>query len=795
MATTATFGRQLGRVLKWLVLALMLLIVLVVGWVWWGMQRSRPTLEGTVQVQGLSAPVSIVRDADGVPTLTAATRTDLAFALGWLHAQERLFQMDTLRRLAAGELSELSGSVTEAIDRRIRLHRFRARAKALVAAMDPAERAMLAAYVAGVRRGAAELGGSPYEYVITRSTPELWQSEDTVLAVFAMYLNLQPSVPQREMERALAMRKGGRALADFLFPLGTVLDAPLDGSVLPEAPMPASLAPMNGPAIPAAAADIRIPEMAGSNNWAVGGALTASGAALVANDMHLGLNVPSIWYRARLVVKPSAGSTEFPLDATGVTLPGTPFLVAGSNGKVAWGYTNSYIDTIDAVIVEWVPGKPGVYRTPAGEQKVRRIEEPVCVREDCTALVVEETVWGPIVGKDAFGRSLAMRWTAHDMRAVRLGAALEMERAATVAEALSTGMKSGIPQQNLTVGDSAGSIGWTIIGRVPKRYGFDGQDAVSFADGSKGWAGDLTPDATPRVVDPADARIWTANSRVLGGEAYALLGDGGYDTGARAGRIRELLLARQTFTPKDFLAIQLDDVSTRNRFWQQLMLAELQKPGRDARLASMIPYIRQWGERAVPESVGYRLIDTFRRELVERSYEGYLGKPEKGIGRRTFVASQAEGSIRRLLTARPAGLVPPGYASWDALIAAALAAVADDVRGPLERHVWGKIALAGVSHPLAGAIKPLGWFVNPRDVGVPGDRATVRAQAPGFGASERFAVSPGREGEGLFHMPGGQSGNPLAPYYLGGHEDWVQGRPTPFLPGPARWTLTLTPGP
>ncbi len=793
MAQARTAAGKILGILKWLLLAAVLLALLAAGWLWWSMQRSRPLLEGSIQVAGLQAPVRIVRDADGVPTLTASTRHDLAFALGWLHAQERLFQMDTLRRLAAGELSELSGSATEAIDRRIRVHRFRARAQAMVAAMDPAEKALLSAYVAGVRRGSAELAGAPYEYAITRSTPEPWLPEDTVLAVFAMYLNLQPAVPQREMDRALAMRKGGVALADLLFPLGTELDAPLDGSVLPEAPMPTTLAPMQGPPIPAAAVDVRLPEMVGSNNWAVGGRLTANGAALVANDMHLGLNVPSIWYRARLIVKPAATSAELPVDATGVTLPGTPFLVAGSNGKVAWGYTNSYIDTADAVVIDWVPGKPGHYRTPEGERVVERIEESLCVRADCSPLVVEETLWGPIVGKDAFGRTLAMRWTAHDARAIRLGAALEMERAASVAEAIAIGQKSAIPQQNLTVGDGAGNIGWTIIGRVPRRFGFSGQDAVSFADGTKGWAGDLSPEETPAVINPANARIWTANSRVMGGDAYAKLGDGGYDAGARAGRIRDRLLAREQFAPRDFLAIQLDDVSVRNRFWQQALLAELQKRADDPRLAPMIPFVRDWGERAVPEAVGYRLIDRFRREIVEQTYAGYLGKPDKASGRRSFIPGQAEGTVRRLMQARPAGLVPAGHKSWNALIDAALAATADDVKGPLERHVWGENGRAGVSHPLAAAIKPLGWIVNPRDVAVPGDRATVRAQAPGFGASERFAVSPGHEAEGLFHMPGGQSGNPLAPYYLGGHTDWVQGKPTPFLPGPARWTLTLEP--
>ena len=799
MAQERSLGRRIGRALAWLLLLALLLMTAFAAWLWWAMGRSTPLLEGDIALAGLSAPVTITRDAQGTATIAGATRTDVAHALGYLHAQDRLFSMDMMRRFAAGELSALSGGSMEKVDRAIRPHRFRARARVMVASMDPGERAVLDAYVAGVNQGRAALGRAPFEYRLLRGEAGPWTAEDTVLTVFAMYLQLQPATPQREMDRARAAKALGMEMAAFLYPMTTELDAPIDGSRLPEPPMPSAIAPMVvSPRAPAAVADdVRLPEAVGSNNWAVGGALTASGAALVANDMHLGLDVPSIWYRARLVVRPAAGSAEPALDATGVTLPGTPFLVTGSNGKIAWGYTNSYIDTADAVLVEWIDEAAGTYRTPDSAAKIAQFDERLCVRGDCETLVVRDTIWGPIIGKDAFGRTIAMRWTAHNPDAIRLAPALAMEQAGSVAEAMAIAQRSGIPQQNFTVGDWAGNIGWTVIGRVPARFGFDGQEAVSFADGTRGWAGDLAAEATPAVVNPANGRIWTANSRVVGGDAFAKLGDGGYDTGARAGRIRDLLLAKGQFVPADFLAIQLDVVSTRNRFWQQLMLRELRARSRDPELAAMIGPVESWGERAVPGSVGYRLVDSFRREAVNGLYEAWLGKPDGEPFRRSWVPSQGEGAVRRLLTERPAGLVPKGHASWDAFIESVLDQVSEDVGvaagGNISRYTWGETGVAGVSHPLARAIAPLGWFVNPRDVAVPGDRPTVRAQAKGFGASERFAVSPGRESEGLFHMPGGQAGNPRTPYYLAGHNDWVEGRPTPFLPGPTRWTLVMRP--
>jgi penicillin amidase len=375
-----------------------------------------------------------------------------------------------------------------------------------------------------------------------------------------------------------------------------------------------------------------------------------------------------------------------------------------------------------------------------------------------------------------------------------------MERAGSVLEAIAVAQRSGIPQQNFTVGDASGAIGWTIIGRVPKRVGFDGQEAVSFAEGTKRWDGTLSPEETPVVLNPTGGRIWTANSRVVGGEAYAKLGDGGYDTGARAGRIRDLLLAKDRFAPADFLAIQLDDRQARNDPWAAMLLAELERRD-DPRLRAMIPHVKAWGGRAVPGNVGYRLVDQFRKRTVEGLYEAWLGKPEAGSRQKTHAPAQAEGPARRLLAERPAGLVPKGFASWDAYVDHVLAGVLADVDeaagGELARYSWGAdggtVGRADIRHPLSRAIPLLGRLTDPVDVAVPGDRATVRAQAPGFGASERFAVSPGREAQGLFQMPGGQAGNPRTPWYLSGHEDWLKGRPAPYLPGPTKWTLVLKP--
>jgi penicillin amidase len=798
-------GALVRGTLKVIATLLLLVAVLAAGLalhVWLAARGSLPALEGEVAMPGLSAPLSIARDETGMPTITSSTRQDAAVALGFLHAQERFFQMDLLRRSAAGELGELLGGAVFSLDRAMRVHRFRARARALFAQMAPDERALVEAYTDGVNRGLQGLGRQPFEYALLLARPRAWLPEDTMLVVFAMYLNLQPATPQREMDRALATRRGGVALADFLYPDGAPNDAPLDGSIMPEPAMPARLEPVEpGSALPAPApamgpapAEDPVP---GSNNWAVAGALTATGAALVANDMHLGTRLPNTWYRARIVVRGTDDGAGDALDIVGATLPGTPMMVVGSNGRVAWGFTNSYIDTADAVIVETGDGG-AIYRTPAGPQPFRLHEEEICGRLRCETLEVRETIWGPVVGEDALGRTIAMRWTAHEPGAVRLAPALALERADTVEEAIAIAQRSAIPQQNLVVGDAAGAIAWTIIGQVPDRFGFDGRDAVSFADGSRGWRGTLSPGAVPIWRTPEDGRIWTANGRVLGNEGATLLGNGGWDHGGRSERIRNLLRAQERFAPQDFLRIQIDVLSTVHLWWREALLAELAARTGDPALAAMAAPVRAWDGRATPDSVGARLVTRYREIVRDRVFAGLMGGAPEGGFRRTYATGGAEGSLRRLLAERPPELVPEGHDSWDTLIDQALRELAGEVqdkaRGRIERFTWGAINTAGVRHPLAQLVPLLGLWTDPEDVPVPGDRATVRATAPGFGASQRMAVSPGHEADGLFHMPGGQAGNPLSPYYLAGHADWVAGRPTPLLPGPTRWSLTLSPG-
>ncbi len=783
--------------------ALAILVLLASLWALVQVRSSLPRLEGTVTASELSASVSVARDERGVPTLTGRTRADLAWVLGYLHAQERFFQMDGQRRLAAGELAVLAGASLLTQDREHRLHRFRTRAIAVLAAMTPDERAVLDAYVGGINRGLGDLRALPFEYMLLRATPAPWTAEDTVLSVYTMYFDLQEADGLTERRRAQAEQALGSPMAAFLFPEGTSWDAPLDGSNLPMPAMPEGLVTKRADTlVPLGDRSVEIASL-GSNNWAVGGALTTSGAAIVANDMHLGLRVPNIWYRARLVLDHE--DTGPSLNITGVTLPGAPTIVAGSNGKIAWGFTNSFADTSDVVILEPVEGDPALYRTPTGPQPLHRVEERICAKgAACEILPIEASLWGPVIGVDHQGHKLAYRWIAHDPVAVNLRSMLDLERSATARDALDIAHRLGIPHQNLVVGDAQGNIGWTVTTALPQRFGFDGRLPVSWADGTKGWSGYLAPDAVPVVYNPENQRIWTANSRVIGDEALGKLGIGAYAHRSRARQIRDGLLAKDRFDERDMLAIQLDDRGVLLERWQGLMLEHLRAGAGDPQYASLIPEVENWRGRAVPDSIGYRLVRTFRSELIAAVYAAYTplmraGEPVPASGQppRPITSKQADEPVWRLLTERPAHLVPPGYQSWDAVvdtgIAKTLSAVASQAGERLGAFTWGAANRSEIRHPLSRVVPGLSLFLDPPSVAQPGDLYQPRVASPTTGASERFVVAPGHEETGVFHMPTSQTGHPLSPYYMVGHEDWARGRATSFLPGEPKWQMVFQP--
>ena len=762
---------------------------------WTLLSRSLPQLDGTIVVDGVGGSVTIERDAQGVPTVTAKNREDLAFATGFVHAQDRFFQMDLYRRQSAGELSELFGAIAVDRDKRSRIHRFRARAGDKLQTLDGSDAAVLLAYARGVNEGLAALEAKPFEYYLLGVDPQPWQVEDSVLAVYTMFMRLNYERASRDVARGLAHKVLPEPVFTWLYPEGTEWDAPLMGSArkIGDIPPP-EVFDLSGFEVAMSMPLIDEPEY-GSNNWAVSGALTESGRALVANDMHLGISVPTIWYRARLRI---AGDQA--LDLHGVTLPGTPIIPAGSNTHIAWGNTNSNGDWADAVVV--IPGEtPGSYVAPDGEKTFVEIRETINIKGgDAQELLIRETEWGPIDdGNPDPERMIAISWIAHHEEAFSVRH-LALERATSVDEALRIANTIGMPPQNFVVGDAQGNIGWTIAGSIPRRSGEDSTLPVNWSEGGE-WNGWLSPDEYPRIVNPESGRIWTANARVADGHALDVIGTDGYALGARAKQIRDGLQNRSSFTPQDMLDIQLDSRAIFLGRWREKLLEVLKDDvttGNTER-EEYRALVENWTPRAVADSVGYRFVRAFRIEVRDRVFNMFMQPVRQQFGEdvELMASKQFEAPLWSMITNKPGHLLTANYDSWDDLllqsIDANIAYFQNEFDGALAERTWGERNTARITHPLSGGIPVFGKYLNMREQPLDGDAHLPRAQGPDNGASERFGVAPGDEANAYMQLPVGQSGHPLSDFYDNSHDDWVNGRFSPFLPGETLHILMLEP--
>lgn len=843
--------RRWPRILAWILGGLAIVLVLVGAALTMVLRGSLPTTTGELTVEGLSGPVTIERDARGVPTFRAADRADIAFAMGFAHGQERFFQMDLMRRASAGELSALFGERAVDFDTSRRIHRSRHVAEQALKGFDAENRALVERYAAGVNAGLDALDADPFEYQLLRVDPRPWAPVDTALVILAMFYDLQDETASYDRRRAVMREALPLELAEWLMPRSNPRwDAPVDGGALPVVPMPGPEA-VDLRTMPQwealrrgeqSGAPVRAGQvMMGSNSWAVAGARSRHGGALVANDMHLSLRVPIIWYRAAL--EWTDGETARRVE--GVSLPGGPVIVVGSNGHIAWAFTNSQIDSVDAIPLE-VEGD--TYRTPEGPRPfVTHTETIEVAGGDPVTMAHRWTIWGPVVDAE-HGRPTAIRWVGHEPEALNL-TVRDLEATEDLDAALAVAHRGGTPPQNFIVGDHTGRIGWTIFGYVPERFGpapeapaappaeaaapeppeppepaapdappaeaaeppapplwagFDGRIPRAWADGDVGWKGRLPAERYPRIVDPPGGLLWNGNGRMVGGEAYALLGETRYALGPRQKQIRDGLRTRaaeRTLTEDDMLAIQLDDRALFLTPWRvhlQELLAEAEPTPLRTRAKHHLD--TGWTGRASVGSVGYRLVHDLRLAIL-RGVFGALTAPAVALHPDfAYAEPGAEGPLWEMVTTEPAHLLHPKHPTWAdwqlALIDGALARLTEGAPDPvaaLDQRTWGEANRMAVRHPMAGAVPVFGDALGaPRDP-LPGDSHMPRVQSSSAGASERLAVSPGKEDQGYLLLPGGQSGHPLSPHFLDQYRAWAAGDRQPFQPGQTRQTLTLRP--
>jgi penicillin amidase len=799
MAQTTTKNRR-----KWLLSMALVMLTAVgaaAGYVFIELRAALPPFEGDITVEGLEAPVTVALDRFGIPAITAQSRLDAIRALGYMVARDRLFQLDLLRRRSAGRLAEILGSalLDDDIDRRV--IGFHHVAQAGANGLPQAQKDALAAYAEGINRFIDQAPSLPFEFRVLGYRPAPWRVEDSILVALGMFEVLTRRGEGDERMLSVMGQALPQEVVAFLTPdtdrytQALLGDAP---SHRPMRPIPVdALAALRRPVERDAAQHAGLVRMQdfrmGSNAWAVGRAKTADGRALLANDTHLNIAVPNIWYRSQV----RYGS----VDLAGVTLAGMPVFVAGANAHVAWGFTNTEGDFLDLVTVEVNPENADEYKTPEGWRRFGVREETIKVKGAADVRVgVRTTVWGPVVREPLLGRPVALRWVALDPQAIDLGL-LSMDQARSLEEGIAIINRTGGPPLNAVVVDDTGRIAWTYLGRIPIRRGFDGATSRSWADGQTGWTGHIAPDRLPRLIDPPAGFLVSANNRMLGREYPHVIGHQ-FANGYRAYRITERLRDMDRISERDMLTLQLDTVSRFYDYYQHLALGVLtpralaEKPA----LGALRRALEAWDGRAEVESLGFGLLTRFRTALAKAVFTPFLTACQQYDNAFVYRWTYLDTPLQQMLTDKPPQLLPDpqGYASWEAFILGVLETSARQLQ---ERYgvtslldlKWGRMNQSWFRHPFSHAIPALGWLLDIGGDELPGCVYCVRVAHGSAGANMRLVISPRHPQDGLLHMPGGQSGQRLSPHYADQHPYWVRGLPQAFAAGPPRHTLRLLP--
>jgi penicillin amidase len=853
--------RRWVRILLWSAGGLLALVLLAAGgMVLWlsGLEKAAlPKLDGELHVAGLSAPVTVERDAHGVPHIEAATQDDLFLAQGYVTAQDRLWQMDALRRNADGELAEILGPSLVKHDKAQRVLQFRLTAKRIYAKLAPADRARLDEYARGVNLFiAAHPHSLPAEFRLLFYRPRPWTGQDSIAVGLMMVQMLDTHWDVKLARETIAARLHNPRLESDLYPVGSWRDHPPTGVLLdlsqphPEPPPsddsddedertetmlapPAGLPPAHiassslsrrlsrAPSLrvfsgarvgnheprPATAQTAHEDLLAlrqalglpacsgctpGSNNWVIAGRHTASGKPLLSNDMHLGLSEPDIWFMADLRAPG--------YHAAGVTLPGMPFVIAGHNEHVAWGFTALYADVQD-LYVEKLDGRGNYYQpadgTSNGTWKPLAVDhEVIHVRggED-VKLDVQSTGHGPLLNPvfTRETRPIALKWTLYDPALTTLPL-YEVNVASNWTE-FSAAMSTWCwPTQNVVYADDQGHVAYQAVGRVPLRPA--GLAAVPIQDSQHEWQGYIPYAAMPNALDPPSGFVATANSRVTTEKSPYPLALEWVDP-YRAERIYKALQGRDQLTPKDMLTVQTDIYSEVDQeLGDRFAYAIDHTDDADDRLRKAADLMRTWDGRLTTDSAAASIVTQTRRALWPLILEPKLGKDAEDY--RWSESNFAEEEI--IMNANPDWL-PAHYKSWDALLTDAVRRGMKAGKAPADVAQWsyGSWHVVDIEHPLAEFLPLVGRLAGSGVHPQSGDTTTVKQVGRDFGPSQRFTMDWSNIDGSTEDIVLGESSDPFSPYFRDQWNDWYGGTTfaLPFsqaaVASQARHTLRLLP--
>lgn len=858
--------RILLRIVGWI---LVVILTVVGGAAWWLFVRPLPQVDGTASLPGLQQEVTVERDVWGIPHVRANSFADMAEAQGYVMAQDRLWQMDLLRRVARGRLSEIVGPKAIALDKQFRLLRFGPAAERDVALLDEESRTAMEAYTRGVNKFMEQHQNKlPIEFTLLKYKPEPWRPADSLVIAGYMYQTLT-NTWDKELNRAKVTERAGAARAKDLYSQDVAMDHPVIGD--PERPNDGSKRSKKGtddeddddlaqdsvlkasgaaPSVPfsgmekpapwetndAASAfrlansgrtsgeasvadlnshdrnfpDLDFPDVTsalapaivdwvgesqrdirhalGSNNWVVSGKHTATGKPLLANDTHLELSVPPIWYEMHLSCPG--------WNVKGFTLPGAPLVVIGHNDRIAWGFTNNGADVEDLYMETFNPEQPDEYKVNGKWVKAQIEDEVIHVKggpDEHLRIVV--TRHGPVMRQDG-ATGYAMRWTATEPGGLanaydRLGKAQNWKEFREI-------MKSVWgPAQNAVYADVNGNIGYVMAARVPIRKKGHGEVPVPGDTDVYEWKGYVPFDELPQALNPGDGLIVTANARVVGPDYIPYLTDR-WEEPYRTARIWDLLHDKHDLRPDDMLKVQADTYSYPDVFLAEQLgpAAKIAAP-KDSRTQKLIELSTDWNGTADPDSIVVPFLEATRGVALRMILQPVLGNDTELYQWRTAAF------LQRILTERPATWLPATYKNYDELLIAA----ADETVKKLETETgspriedwqWKRFNSLEMFHPLGreGWLKKL-FSITGKPQG--GTAFSPRAATKHHGPAMRMVASVGDWDNSLMVIPGGESGQPASSHYSDQFEYWYESKPVlaPFSDAAEaavrKHTLTLKP--
>jgi len=776
-------------------------------WLKHAMFAALPQLDGSIRLPGLTAPVTVRRDAHGVPHIDAASLDDLFEAQGYVTAQDRLWEMDMARRMAAGEAAEILGPKLVEHDRAQRILQIRPTAERLVTTLSARDRRYFEDYARGVNAfiDANHDHLSP-EFRLLMYKPKYWRPVDSVLVMVSMMQMLDQRWDSK-LAREHVTARLGPTLAAALYPDGSWRDHPptqvepdltAPQQNIPDVPLDETQSDLRGSrsdllhlrALLDGARGVCATCTPGSNQWVISGAHTVSGKPILSNDMHLGHQIPNIWYENDL------HSGDF--HATGVTVPGIPYVVAGHNEHIAWGFTALYADMQD-VYVEQVNGQDQ-YRTATGWQPIEHSREIIHVRGGSdVALDLERTAHGPVISPllPHETRVLSLRWNIYDPK---LGGdpLFDLDAAANWQDFRNAMAKWYAPSQNVVYADDQGHIGYQVVGSIPMRP--NGIMGMPIADGNHEWQGYIPFEQLPSAFDPANGILATANARTTP-DGYPFPITDEWADPYRNERIWKWLAAKLAndgkLAPADMLKLQTDVYSEVDQEMAQRFAYAIDHAGRtDSRLREAADLMRTWDGVVSADSAAAAVVDAAKSAFWPMLLGAKIGDDWK------LYEWSASGFAReQMIMNEPAAWLPAGYANWDDFLAAVVrqGINSEHKLGDLKNWKYGVQHPVDVEHPLYSLLP---WFKKWTGTGVlpqSGDKTTVKQVGRTFGPSQRFTMDWSNPDASTENIVLGESGDPVSAYYRDQWSYWYGGKTfaLPFssqaVAAQTAHTLQLTP--